>query len=101
MDALLKLVVSNPLADIQIVLSIGGALGFIIFAWGFSGFILAHEDAEHQVMGTKRMIIGLSWMLTLFILWEVVRWLGTTGYLVIALVGAAFLGLLYLLFLLK
>ena len=74
MDAVLTMVVSDPLADIQILLSVAGAVGFIIFAWGFAGYILAHEDDEHEQHASVRMITGLVWMVVLFVLWEVIRY---------------------------
>lgn len=74
MDAFLTLVVSNPLADIQILLSIAGAVGFIIFAWGFTGYVLAHEDDDHELHASVRMVTGLVWMVVLFVLWEIIRY---------------------------
>lgn len=66
--------VSNPLADIQILLSLAGAVSFIIFAWGFTGYVLAHEDDDHEQHASVRMVTGFVWMVVLFVLWEIIRY---------------------------
>lgn len=68
------MVVSNPLADIQILLSLAGVGSFIIFAWGFTGYVLAHEDDDHEQHASVRMITGLVWMVIFFVLWEAIRY---------------------------
>lgn len=73
MIELINTITSNPFADIVILLSFFGALGFIIFLWGFSGFILSHGHADHQHHSRLQIVNGLVLFLFVLGVWELLR----------------------------
>ncbi len=75
MEAFINAIASNPLAAITVFLSVCAALAFLFYAWGFNGYITAHGHDEHQEHARTSMIWGLSWLIVLFIVWQIVRWL--------------------------
>jgi hypothetical protein len=77
MAELVTLIVSNPYAVLVIILSVIAAIGFLIFLWGFSGYILAHGDTEHQQHARVQIVSGFSLLLSIAILWETLRWIGS------------------------
>ncbi len=77
MAELVTLVVSNPYAVLVIVFSAIAAIGFLMFLWGFTGYILAHGDTEHQTHARVQIVSGFSLLLTTAVVWEILRWLGS------------------------
>lgn len=77
MAELLTLIVSNPYALVVSTLSVLAAIGFLTFLWGFFGYILAHGDTEHQTHARLQIVQGLSFFISIAILWEVLRWIGS------------------------
>jgi len=73
MDAFINALTSNPFAAIVIFLSVCAAVAFLFYAWGFVGYINAHGHDEHQEHARTGMIWGVSWLIVLFIAWQVVR----------------------------
>ena len=74
---LLTLIVEHPYADVVALLTLIAAIGFLIFFWGFTGYFLAHGDAEHQAHGRTQMVQGLTLFLAVIVLWEILRWIGS------------------------
>jgi hypothetical protein len=70
----LTLIATNPYADLVAAFSCIAAIAFLIFFWGFSGYILAHGDAEHQQNARRQMVQGIALFVTILVLWEVIRW---------------------------
>jgi hypothetical protein len=75
MDQFLIQFVTHPEAVLAIFFTLASAAAFVVFLWGFTGYILAHEHEEHQKHASSQIVWGGSLLIQLFILWEVVRWL--------------------------
>jgi hypothetical protein len=73
----LNLIVSHPYADLIAVLSITAAYGFIKFLWGFTGYVLAHGDKEHQQNARVQMVSGLGMFTIILIIWSIFRWIAS------------------------
>lgn len=75
MSELFDLVVSHPFTDMKILLSIWGAIGVIIFFWGFTGYFLSHGHIQHQDHARAYMVWGFILTFVAFIVWEGIKWL--------------------------
>lgn len=71
----ITIIISNPLTIFTATMSLLAAVGFLMFLWGFTGYILAHGDFEHQTHARVQIVSGFAFFLTIAILWEVLRWL--------------------------
>ena len=74
MAELLYHIATHPYQVLVSVLSVIAALAFLIFLWGFTGYILARGDAEHQSQARIYMVQGFALLLTVIIIWQILRW---------------------------
>jgi hypothetical protein len=70
---ILNAIVSHPYGVIVVFFSLLAAYGFLLFLWGFSGYILSHGNAEHQDHARVQMVQGLSLFIVILSVWEVIR----------------------------
>ncbi len=70
---------AHPLSYIGGILSLLAAVGFVICLWGFVEYLMAlnGNDAEKS-HGSVSMVRGVTWIIIMFIAWEVLRLLA--GY---------------------
>jgi hypothetical protein len=66
-------IVTHPYGIAVVALSLFSAYGSIVFLWGWSGFILAHGDKEHQAHARSQMVSGFFALLVALSIWEGVR----------------------------
>jgi uncharacterized membrane-anchored protein len=72
-----NVVITNPYAIFVSTMSALAAFGVILFFWGFFGYILAHGDTEHQTHAREQIVQGFSFILTIAVVWEVLRWIAS------------------------
>jgi hypothetical protein len=70
---LLVNIAMHPYGIAVILLSLFSAYGGVIFLWGWSGYILAHGDKEHQAHARSQMVSGFFALLVALSVWEAVR----------------------------
>jgi len=75
MQELFLQIISHPFTNMKIFLSLWGALGVIIFFWGFTGYFLSHNHIEHQDHARAYMVWGFLLTGAAIIVWEGIRWL--------------------------
>lgn len=75
MGDLLTQIISHPFTDIQILLSLWGGFGVIVFFWGFTGYFLSHGHIEHQDHARAYMVWGITLTASAIVVWEAIRWL--------------------------
>lgn len=73
MQDLLSLVLSHPFSDIEIVMSLWGAFGVVIFFWGLCGYFLSHGHVDHQDHARAQMVWGVILTGAAILVWEGMR----------------------------
>lgn len=80
MGALADSLLANPVYYIEAALALAAAIGFVWFLRGFfSGIwhvILIDGHDEHMGHYRDRVTWGFLFLLYLFIIWEILRWIG-------------------------
>lgn len=80
MGAALNIFFANPLLYIGGVFALCAALAFLIFLAGMGGgtihLFTIHENANHMEHARTRAVWGLFLLAVLFVLWELLRWVG-------------------------
>jgi hypothetical protein len=69
--------VSHPFSTLKILLSLWGALGVLIFFWGFVGYFLSHGHIEHQDHARAYMVWGIILTASAILVWEGIRFLAS------------------------
>lgn len=73
MQELLLQIVDHPFAVVQVVMSLWGAFGVVIFFWGFIGFFLSHGHIDHQDHARAQMTWGFLLTGAAILVWEGIR----------------------------
>ncbi len=78
MAGLIELIITNPLADIEIAFSVAAGLAFLLFLRGFLSGLkqlsTIDENVEHLEHYRTRAIHGVTLLVVIFIAWEAFRW---------------------------
>ncbi len=75
MGVVVDTLISNPMGLLSIFLSGAATLAFLMYAWGFNGYIISHGHDEHQNHARIYMIWGTWWLIIIFIAWQLLRWI--------------------------
>ena len=71
---------ANPFIFFQAAFALMAGVAFVIFLSGLlsgvKNLVTLSENVEHVTHARTRAVWGAGWLLILFIVWEILRWLG-------------------------
>ncbi len=95
MPPFIEQIVAHPYASFGTLVGFLAAAAFVAWLWGFMDYVYSHGNDDRKDNGRGYMVWGAVWLLMLFSVWEVVRWIAAlfgfgeaNALLVLWIVGA-------------